>query len=89
MEYQRSQLYGCNNQFAFAVKIISKIKKKADPNQKSVLLKKCLPQTETAPMQISISFKWSKIKVSPQAAFTLGDHAYFQGGGRVAIILKY
>ena len=28
MELQRSQLYACNNQFAFEAKIIPKIKKK-------------------------------------------------------------
>ena len=80
MEWQRSQLYACNNQFAFAAKIISKIKKNADPNQKSLRIKKRSPQTEKALMQIWFSFKWSEIKVSPHVAFTFGDHDHFKGG---------
>ena len=46
MESQWSQLYACNSQFAFLAKIVLKIINNADPNQKSLRLKKGRPKTK-------------------------------------------
>ena len=61
-------------------KLFNKCKKNADPNQKSLWLKKWSPQTEKFIIKIQFFFKWSEIQVSPHVAFTFSDHDPLKGG---------
>ena len=81
MESQRSQLHALHvtTNLHLRQKIFEKYKKNADPNQKSLRLKKRSPQIEKALMQICFSFKWREIKLTPHVTFTFGDYDHFKG----------
>ena len=86
MELQRSQLYSSNNQFAFEAK---SIKKNADPNEKSLRIKKVRPEPKKLPFKTGPALKGAISQCRPMLLSRLAIMTILKGGGRVASILKY
>ena len=83
MKLQQSQLYTCNNQFAFAANIILKINNNTDTNQKSLRIKKNRSKPKKLHCKSCSALNGARL-VSPHVAFTFGDHTILKGSERVA-----